>query len=95
MDYRETELVNNKTMHNFELIIEGRRSFIDYKTTDDKVHLIHTEVPKELQGKGVAAILVEKTFQYLEEHRLKVVPSCSYIQHFLKRHPRWKSLVAE
>ena len=94
MNYQDIGLTNNEAIHNFELIVEGQRSFIDYKTRDNKIYLVHTEVPHELQGKGVAEALVEKTFNYIEEHHLRLVPLCTYIQAFLKRHPEWNRLLA-
>jgi predicted GNAT family acetyltransferase len=94
MKYPDTELIDNKAIHNFELFINGHRSFIDYKTKDNKIYLIHTEVPAELQNMGIAEALVEKTFNYIEEHRLKLVPLCTYVQLFLKRHPEWNRLLA-
>ncbi|MEJ6981445.1 GNAT family N-acetyltransferase [Pedobacter sp. P351] len=95
MKYGEVELINNIERHNFELFIDGKRSFIDYKMKGDKVYLLHTEVPKELNGKGIAAALVEKTLVYLESNKLQLVPYCVYVQAFLKRHPEWNRLLAE
>ena len=95
MKYPDIELINNAPIHNFELFVEGHRAFIDYKMKDDKVYLIHTEVPGELQGKGVAEALVEKTFNYIEEHKLKLVPLCKYVRAFLQRHPEWNRLLAD
>jgi len=94
MNYQDMGLTNNEAIHNFELIVDGQRSFIDYKKRDSKIYLVHTEVPQELQGKGVAEAMVEKTFNYIEGHGLKLVPLCSYIQAFLKRHPEWNRLLA-
>jgi predicted GNAT family acetyltransferase len=94
MNFADIELINNEAVHNFELFVNGHRAFIDYKTKDNKIYLIHTEVPAELKGMGVAEALVEKTFNYIEQHQLKMVPLCSYIQIFLKRHPEWNRLVA-
>ena len=94
MNYSDIELINNEALHNFELFVDGQLSFIDYKMRDNKVYLIHTEVPAELQGKGVAEALVTKAFEYTEQHQLKVVPLCSYVQAFLKRHPEWNKIVA-
>ena len=93
MRYEEVELIDNKEQHNFELWIENHRSFIDYKKKDNRVYLLHTEVPKELEGRGVAAALVEKTLQYLESNHLQLVPLCTYVQSFLKRYPEWNRLV--
>jgi predicted GNAT family acetyltransferase len=94
MNFADIELINNEAIHNFELFVNGHRAFIDYKTKDNKIYLIHTEVPAELKGMGVAEALVEKTFNYIEQHQLKMVPLCNYIQIFLKRHPEWNRLVA-
>jgi predicted GNAT family acetyltransferase len=94
MNFADIELINNEAIHNFELFVNGHRAFIDYKTKDNKIYLIHTEVPAELKGMGVAEALVEKTFNYIEQHQLKMVPLCSYIQIYLKRHPEWNRLVA-
>ena len=41
MQYHDILLINNEAVHNFELVINGRRSFIDYKQKGDKVFLIH------------------------------------------------------
>lgn len=92
--YEELPLKNNTDIHNFELFVEGHRAFIDYKERDGKYFLIHTEVPPELEGKGVASALVEKTFKYLEENGFKMLPYCAYIQAYLKRHPEWERLRA-
>ncbi|HEY0668832.1 MAG TPA: GNAT family N-acetyltransferase [Sphingobacteriaceae bacterium] len=93
MKYEEIELIDNKAQHNFELWVEGKRSFIDYKKKGDRVYLIHTQVPEELEGRGIAAALVEKTLIYLEKNKLRLVPLCPYTQSFLKRHPEWNRLI--
>ncbi|MBD1362301.1 N-acetyltransferase [Mucilaginibacter sp. ZT4R22] len=94
MNYDDIELINNEAIHNFELFVDGQRAFIDYKTKDNKIYLIHTEVPKELQGRGVAEAIVEKAFHYIEAHKLVLIPLCSYVQVFLRKHPEWDRLLA-
>lgn len=93
--YDDLPLVDNQPAHNFELIVEGGRAFIDYVKRDNIYLLVHTEVPKELEGKGVAAALVEKTFKYLEANGFKIKVYCPYVQVYLKRHPEWERLVAK
>jgi len=91
--YDDLPLVDNQPAHNFEMIVEGQRAFIDYVKRDDVYLLVHTEVPKELEGRGIAAALVEKTFKYLEAKGAKIKPYCQYVQAYLKRHPEWHRLV--
>lgn len=93
MRYEKVELVDNKERGSFELFIEEMRSFITYQIKGKNVYLLHTEVPAEQKGLGIAAALVEKTFLYLEANHLKAVPLCSYIQRFLERHPNWNKLI--
>src|SRR4051812_14446852 len=95
MKYEEIQIQDRPEIHNFEFIIEGHRSFIDYLEKNSKLYLLHTEVPQELEGKGVAAAFVEKVFLYLEERGQKAVVLCPYIQFFIKRHPEWIPRVVE
>lgn len=95
MKYKDIELKDNQTQHALELWVEGQRSFIGYEIEGDKIYLMHTEVPEEQSGQGIAADLVEKAFVYLEAKNLKVVPACSYVRAFLKRHPDWNRIVSE
>ncbi|WP_448699798.1 GNAT family N-acetyltransferase [Mucilaginibacter sp. AW1-3] len=94
MNYDNTPLIDNEAIHNFEITVEDHRAFIDYLKKDGKIYLVHTEVPAELEGKGVAAALVEKVFRSIEAKHLKIVPLCPYVQHYLKRHPDWQRIVA-
>jgi predicted GNAT family acetyltransferase len=91
---KENDLLNNKESQQFEMYVDGKKSFIEYQQEDDVLYLVHTEVPEEQGGKGIAADLVEKTFNYIEEQNLKVVPECSYVQAFLKRNPDWERILA-
>ena len=91
----EHQLIDNKDVHNFEMYVNSQRSFIDYQRKDDTVYLLHTEVPEQQSGEGIASELVGKTLEYLHKNQLKMVPSCSYVRTFLRRHPEWNHLLAE
>lgn len=84
----------NNVEHRFEMNVNGGLAVINYKQSMNTIYLVHTEVPERLEGQGIAAALVEKTLRYLEEHHLKLVPLCSYVQHYLHKHPEWMRLVA-
>ena len=95
MNAEQIELKDNTLRHHLELEVAGYTSFIDYKRTNEKLYLIHTEVPENLEGQGVGSAIVKKAFQYAEQNNLKVVPQCSFVQLFVKRHKEWERLVAE
>ncbi len=95
MRYENNSLHINTNEHRFEMDVEGRIAFIDYKQSGKKLYLVHTEVPSQLEGKGVGSALVQKTLQYIEEHHLQFVPYCPFVQSFLQKHPEWKRLEAD
>lgn len=88
-------LVNNVHDNRFEFNIDGEVAFINYLRQRDVYYLIHTQVPETMQGRGIAAALVEKTFKFMEEGGFKMMPYCPYVQSYLERHPGWEKLVSE
>lgn len=94
-EYEPLPLVNNENLRQFELVVEGHKAKIEYELQRDRMSLLHTEVPPVLEGRGVAEAIVEKTLQYLEERKLKLVPWCPYVKVFLRKHPEWKRILAQ
>ena len=91
--YLKIPLVKNDDKNRFEIEIEGSFAFIDYKETSNQIALVHTEVPKALGGRGIAAALVEKTLHYIDDHDKLVLPFCPYVFAYIKKHPEWKRIV--
>lgn len=54
----EYYLVDNKKKKRFEFQIGDNVAFIEYIFAKENIYLTHTEVPKELEGKGIASALV-------------------------------------
>jgi predicted GNAT family acetyltransferase len=93
----ETEslrLIDNEEDHRFELPAEGGTAYIEYKQKGDKIFLIHTEIPREMNGRAVAPALVEKVFSLIESRGQKMVPYCPFVKAYLKRHPEWERITA-
>lgn len=88
-------LVNNQDENQFEVTLNGDVAFIEYVLRDNKIHLTHTEVPESLQGKGIASALVEKTLHHIKNEQLVLIPSCSFVAHYINNHPEWHSLLSE
>lgn len=92
-EYKALPLVNNEADKQFELTVEGHKALIAYDIRNGSIALLHTEVPAAIEGRGVAAAIVEKTLNYIEEQGLRLVPLCPYVQSYLKKHPEWNRLV--
>jgi predicted GNAT family acetyltransferase len=57
------------------------------------VSLIHTEVPSEFSGQGIASQLAQGTFELLRESGRKAIPRCPFMSRFLMRHPEFADVV--
>jgi len=44
---------DNTERHRFELDADGHIAFANYKRADGVLTMLHTEVPKELEGRGI------------------------------------------
>jgi len=93
-EFKDLNVVKNDESKRFELTIDGHIAFIDFtQRGTDVIKLIHTEVPDQLGGRGIAAVLVEKTLQYLEDSHFSLYPICPYVFAYIKKHPEWKRIV--
>lgn len=65
----------------------------------EELHVYHTEVSDEYQGKGLAQELFKAMVTYAREQHLQVVPYCLFVQGQFNRRPEeyadiWKKLQA-
>lgn len=91
----EVNIKENKEKNRFEAEVENRVALIEYKRAEDKMYLTHTEVPKELEGKGVGSSMVKQVLQQIKDENLKLIPLCPFIASYVKRHPEWKEILAK
>ena len=78
----------------FETRADGASAYMSYTFRGDLVYFDHTYVPPELRGQGVAAALVRAGLEEARRQHWKVVPSCSYVDAFIRRNPEYEELVA-
>nr|WP_297381977.1 DUF924 family protein [uncultured Roseateles sp.] len=71
----------------------GLQCRLDYERHGEQLIITHTGVPAQLRGQGLASQLVETAARWLAEFPLQLVPGCSYVRHWLLRHPRWQRLL--
>jgi predicted GNAT family acetyltransferase len=58
-----------------------------YSLQDDRLILVHTEVPQAWSGHGVGGLLVRAALRRARAERLTIVPWCPYARRWLRTHP--------
>lgn len=90
---KQMEIIHDKENKRFTLDINGELAIVEYVHKDDKLLLVHSEVPKSMQGKGVGKILIEKTFEKLTKQGYKAVAVCSYVKAVARRSEKWSKII--
>ena len=67
---------------------------LEYVVKRGRLALVHTEVPPELEGRGIAGALARFALDDARARALRVIPVCPYVRAFLERHPEFADLVA-
>lgn len=86
-------ITDNTEELRFETPIDSGFAFISYRWEHGKLALMHTEVPEESEGEGVAKELVKFAFEQAKQQQRKVIVFCPYISAYLNHHPEYKELV--
>ena len=88
------KIIQNEGERRFETDLGGSvLAILDYARQGDTLNLVHTGVPPEWQGQGIASALTETALEYARKSNLRVIPSCPYAQDYLHRHPQYRDLV--
>lgn len=90
----EYNIQHNIAEQRFEVIIDGLMSEVTYKVDPEgNLRVIHSGVPRQLEGRGIAAALTKSLLEYAKGNSLKVIPVCPYTRAYIERHPEYKELV--
>ena len=71
----ECEIIHQPEQNLFKTEVDGRTAFVQYRLLGDSLDIIHTIVPRPIEGRGVAA------------NGMKPKATCSYAVRWLERHP--------
>ena len=83
----EYEIEHQPEQKLFKTEVEGRTAFVQYRLLNGGLDIIHTIVPRPLEGQGIAATLVKAAYDYAVANGLKPKATCSYAVAWLQRHP--------
>jgi uncharacterized protein len=83
----EQTVVNNPQKRQFEIQLGQEMGLLAYRQRPGQIELMHTEVPMSQRGKGIGEKIVKFALEYARQNQLEVIPSCRFVQAYLKRHP--------
>jgi predicted GNAT family acetyltransferase len=66
---------------------DGHRAVLRYQLKRGHLVLEHTEVPPELEGRGIGSALVEAAVERARTEGLRLVAVCPFASAWLRRHP--------
>jgi len=78
----------------FAATMGGREAVAEYRRAGDTLQIVHTEVPRDYQGRGIAAALIAELLAYARAQGLNVMPICSYARAYMQRHAETQMLLA-
>jgi predicted GNAT family acetyltransferase len=84
---------HNQADSRYELEIDGQLAMITYRDADGVRYYIHTEVPKALEGRGIASLMAKAVLDEAQAEHLTIVPLCPFVRGYIERHTQYKSLV--
>ncbi len=83
---------DNPARHRFETEIDGHVAYVVYRRAPGVITFVHTEVPKELGGRGVGSALARQELEAARADGVKVVATCPFIAAWMKKHPEYDDL---
>lgn len=88
-------VVDNPEESQFEAHVDGRVAFVSYLRRGDTIFFTHTEVPKELEGRGLGSVLAKAVLDRARAEHWKVVARCPFIAKYVQRHAEYQPLLRQ
>ncbi len=90
---KEYNPVHNEKLLRFEIQEGNSVAFLEYRYYKKDIAFMHTEVPENMEGRGVASALTDYAFKFAKSQNKLVMIYCPFVGAYLKRHPELKEQV--
>jgi uncharacterized protein len=81
------QVIDNQAESRFEIQVGDHVAELKYHRNGNRFVLIHTEVPTELEGRGIGGRLVAAAIDRAARQGLTIVPLCPFARSWVERHP--------
>lgn len=93
VDIAALPLIDEPDSRQFVLRVGDHRARMEYERDGDRIFLGTLDVPKPIVELGVGDAVMEKTLLWVEENRLKLIPTAPAIKAYLRKHTAWQRLL--
>lgn len=94
-DDAEPRILDDPDEERYELWLgDDLAGVIEYESRPGAMVLIHTEVDRAFEGKGLGSRLIAWALRDIRTRGLKLYPLCPFVRAYLERHPEERDLVA-
>jgi len=83
-------VTHNAALSRYEMKTDHGLALAVYRQQGDSLIFTHTEVPLADEGKGHASTLVKHALDDTRRRGLKIVPACSFVVAYVRRHPEYR-----
>lgn len=84
------EVRHNPALSRYELATDHGVAVAIYRQLEDRRIFTHTEVPPASEGKGVGSRLVREALDDSRRSGFRIIPACSFVDAFVRRHPEYR-----
>jgi len=86
-------LVNNEFLRQFEIHIDDNLARIEYSEQERKIFLTKISIPDCIQNLEFEEAFIVKVLEFIEDKKMRVVPTSPKIASFVRKNRRYKELL--
>lgn len=94
MTANSNDVLHNPGASRYELRVDGHTAIADYQEGAGSLAFTHTEVPAEMQGRGVGSVLIRGALDDAQRRGVRVAPVCPFVADFVRDHPEYHDLLS-
>ncbi|PRY99405.1 hypothetical protein BCM14_0850 [Jezberella montanilacus] len=87
------DISHDRLNSRFTTLVDGHACVLTYTLNGRTASFDHTGVPDAVGGRGIAAALTKFSLDTARDEGWQVIPRCSYVEIYIRRHPEYADLV--
>jgi len=76
----------------YSATVDGALAVATYRRQGNAIAFTHTEVPPQIEGRGVASALARRALDDARAAGNQVIPACEFFRHYMDAHPEYDDI---